>query len=129
MVLPHTQIDYAMSDRVTIWIVNEAGHDFSKATEAVPNAMIQPLTIGDINPTSFDRLAFNAARGIAKFAKAEDFILISGTPILNAIVVALWIQQFGVCNILQWDARRKKYRRFDLNSKRMREMLEEQMIS
>jgi len=111
----------------TIWIVNEAGHDFSRATDAVPGAMIQPLTIGDINPTSFDRLMFNAARGIGKFAKAEDFILISGTPILNAIVVALWMQQFKICNILQWDARKRRYQKFVISSDRMKDVLDEQM--
>lgn len=90
-----------------VWIVNDAGHDFSKAEKF---GGLQKLTIGRVNPFYPDRLAQELSIGIVRYASPEDFLLISGTPILNALALCLWVKAHGSCKVLQWDAKRQDYR-------------------
>lgn len=90
-----------------VWIVNEAGHDFSPAEEY---GELKALTVGDVNPLKVDRIAYNLARGIGGFIDdKEDYLLLSGTPILNALAVHLWLRKFPKCKILQWNAPKGEY--------------------
>lgn len=112
----------------TIWIVNEAGHSYHKAKDAVPDAELRPLTVGNVNPLAIDRLAYEVSRGITKMSKPDDYILIAGTPVLNALVMTLWILHHGVCQFLQWDAKNREYRLFTFERVDLEELLERQML-
>lgn len=114
--------------KTNIWVVNEAGHDYSKALDLLPDAELKPLTLGDVNPLQLDRLAYHVSRGIVRYSSHEDYVLISGTPALNAIVVTLWILHHGKINILQWDARRREYKLFSMTKKTMESILEKEML-
>ena len=89
----------------TIWVVNEAGHPTWLALDVVPGAKIKPLTKGrEQNPLFVDRLNYHLAEGIGSYAKAEDYLLISGSPTINAMAVLLWVLKFGEVKLLQWNA-------------------------
>lgn len=96
---------------VTIWIANSAGHSgYEKAKEITgPDAQIKPLTLGSINSLHVDRLMWELARGIANFVKREDYLIFSGTAIIPAAALVLWLEMHGECNVLLWYAAKKKY--------------------
>lgn len=98
-----------MTDQPTIWIVNRAGHPYELALEVVPGAELKSLTIGDVNPLRVDRLVWHLARGVVLFSKSEDYLLISGTPILSAISLVIWLVFHQKAKILQWDAKKRVY--------------------
>lgn len=94
----------------TVWVVNDAGHEVEDGVHALlPTAVIRALTLGDVNPLRVDRLCQHLARGIAKYAKEDDYVLLSGYQMINAMAVHLWITQFRKINILQWNAKHKRY--------------------
>lgn len=96
---------------VTVWIANEAGHSYHKIHKKLgPNVRIERLSLGDINPLRLDRLSWHIGRGIARFVKEGDYLLISGTPIVNALALTMWLQMFPSCNLALWDAKRSEYR-------------------
>lgn len=111
----------------TIWIINEAGHPYEKALELVPGAELKPLTLGDINPLKVDRLNWHIARGVARFAKADDYLLISGSPIINAMAVLLWVIWFGQARILQWNAKFRNYELASVNEEELEKLLNRQV--
>lgn len=116
-----------MTDSPTIWVVNEAGHDYSKALDLFPNADLQFLSVGNINPLFFDRMTDTFAEGIAKYVKREDYLLISGTPPANAVVYFLWMILFREVNALLWDAKRGKYKIARLTEDHARTLLQSHM--
>lgn len=93
----------------TIWVTNDAGHSTEKALLVVPNAVIRPLTLGDINPLRVDRLCYHIARGITQYGKEEDYLLLSGYQMVNAMAVHLWLTHFKTVRILQWNAKQRRY--------------------
>jgi len=99
-----------MTIQPTIWIVNEAGHNYDKALEVVPDARLSFLSTGNINPLAFDRMIDTFAQGVIKYVKPEDYLLISGTPPANAVVFLLWIMHFEECKVLLWNAKLQKYK-------------------
>ena len=95
----------------TVWIVNEAGHNYERAKDHAGNdCKFSHLTEDSINPHRVDRLAKQIARGVIKYANPDDFILISGTPMVNVLAVWIWLLHFKKCKILQWDAKARHYR-------------------
>ena len=109
----------------TVWNVNYAGHDYDKATEiAGSDAKFSYLTEDDINPHRVDRLSKHIAVGIVKYAKKDDFILISGTPMVNVLAVWIWMIHFGECKILQWDAKQRKYKLTTIREDSIRSMMQ-----
>lgn len=98
-----------MTNKTIIWVANEAGHSYEKALDIVPEADIKPLTLGNINPLNFDRLSYHIARGVTHFVKRDDYLLISGTPVVNAVAMHIWLLHFGRIKLLQWNAKRREY--------------------
>lgn len=90
-----------------VWIINDAGHDFSKAERF---GALKRLTVGNINPFHLDRLARDLSVGIVQDATPDDYLLISGTPILSGLALHLWLTRHGACKVLQWDAKKQDYR-------------------
>jgi hypothetical protein len=84
-----------------VWIVNEAGHDFTKAARF---GTLRAITTADVNPLNLDRLIFHVTKVVGRFTKPDDLLLVSGTPILTGIVLRQWLAAHPICNILQWNA-------------------------
>ena len=94
---------------VTVWIANEAGHPYHKIKEKLGEVTIKSLSLGDINPLRVDRISWHLGRGIASYVKETDYLLISGTPIVNALALTMWLQMFSKCKLAIWDAKKREY--------------------
>jgi len=115
-----------MSKRpTTIWIVNEAGHDYEKARDLFDsNIKFSYLTENEINPHHVDRLAKHIAKGVIKYARKEDYVLVSGTPMVNVLAIWIWLLFHKECNVLQWDAKSRAYRKSTLREDATRNMMQ-----
>lgn len=98
------------NDAATVWIANEAGHPYHKIREKLgDNVKIKPLSLGDINPLRVDRVSWHLGNGIGSFVKEQDYLLISGTPIVNALALTMWLLMFPTCRLALWDAKKREY--------------------
>lgn len=88
-----------------VWIVNKAGHDYTAAEEY---GELRALSMGSIDPFRVDRLAYDLSK-LARYTRKDDFLLLSGAPILNGLSLHMWLQTHGECNTLQWHAKRRTY--------------------
>lgn len=111
-----------------VWVANQAGHPYYKVQRLVPGVEIKALTLDDVNPLEVDRLFWHIARGISKYCKSEDYLLISGSPMVNAACLVLWLMHFGECNLIQWNATFRKYEKKHIERENLVRILEEQMI-
>jgi hypothetical protein len=95
----------------TIWIVNEAGHPYYHAKDTIPEgrAKFIPFTTGNVNPFHVDRHAKEIARGISRYARENDYVLVCSLPVLNFLVGAIWLQNFPSVQLLIWDAKNSEY--------------------
>ena len=116
-----------MEPSPTIWVVNEAGHDYSDALKLIPGATLQFLSVGNINPLFFDRMTDTYAEGIAKYVKKGDYLLIAGTPPANAVAYFLWMLMFHECNSLLWDAKQGRYKIARLTEEHAKDLLQKHM--
>ena len=94
-----------------VWLTNEGGHDYKDAERY---GRLMPITTGSINPFNPDRLMVMVSHRL-KVADPEDFLVISGSPILNALALAMWLERFGQCNALLWSHRDKAYKHLNLS--------------
>lgn len=113
----------------TIWIINEAGHEYSKALDVVPNGELKPLTVDNINPLQVDRTLAHIAKGIAKYSRPTDYVLISGTPILSLLVGAVWFEIHDQMQILQWNAKAREYELSTIASSQVGDILDRYLLS
>lgn len=111
----------------TIWVCNDAGHPTHKALLVVPHAEIRSLTLGDINPLRVDRVAYHIARGITKYAKEGDYLLLSGYQMVNALAVHMWLTHFKKVRVLQWNAKHKRYELTEKTQEDFEELLHKEM--
>lgn len=103
-----------------VWIVNDGGHDYSKARQF---GELDVLTEGDVPVFKLERVWKNLCLKILE-AQPDDYVLISGTPILTGLVLHLWFLTFGECNILQFDAKSRRYQPDTLDPVTLAETLE-----
>lgn len=107
---PRAKVNEDQKEAVTVWVANEAGHPYHKIKEKLGDGVqIKSLSLGDINPLRVDRLTWHLGRGIASFARETDYLLISGTPIVNALALTMWLQMFATCKLALWDAKKREY--------------------
>jgi hypothetical protein len=111
----------------TVWVANAAGHPYHKVLSLVPDAEIKSLTMDDVNPLEIDRLMWHLARGIGKYVQADDYLLISGTPMVNAAAFTLWLLHFGRCNLVQWNAVKRAYELKNVERENLGRILEQHM--
>ena len=109
----------------TVWIVNAAGHDYSDASRF---GDLKPLSVGNISPLRVDRVMFSFSEGIGRRATEDDYLLISGSPMLNALAVVMWLRRFPECKVLQWDAKQRSYILTQLTTKHMDSIMEEALM-
>lgn len=84
--------------RPTVWVVNDGGHDYSKAESW---GTLVRLTEGGLNPFKLDRLSQQIAEKLS-IATADDYLLISGLQIINGLCMVMWLMKFDHLNLLQW---------------------------
>lgn len=88
-----------------VWLVNKGGHNYAKLENF---GRIIPLTTGAVNPFNPDRLMLNLGHFL-RMASPEDYLAISGLPLLNALALAMWLRKFPVAHILQHSIREDDY--------------------
>lgn len=106
-----------------VWIVNFAGHDFSNAKEY---GELENLTVGRVNLISLDRAKFDLTQKIFEQTNVEDYLLLSGKPVLVAIAVSAWLYKHGKCRMLIHELKKNKehvYRLLDLSSENFNDIL------
>jgi hypothetical protein len=110
MITPMTEKDLMpqpMSQRVpVVWLTNEGGHDYKDAERF---GRLMPITTGSVNPFNPDRLMVLISHRL-RVATAEDFLAISGSPMLNALALAMWLRRFKTCRVLLWSHRDTQYK-------------------
>jgi hypothetical protein len=88
-----------------VWLVNEGGHAYTKAERF---GRLLPLTQGNVNHFNLDRLMVSVGPKLQS-AHEDDYLLISGSPILNGLIVSMWLAKFQKANLLQWSTRADGY--------------------
>jgi len=86
-----------------VFITNYAGHTYDGARQY---GNLVALTKGYVSFGSLDRMKYNVFERILKDTEREDWLLLSGVPIISAIAAMLWFTYHGKCKMLIWD--RKK---------------------
>lgn len=89
-----------------VYISNFGGHDFSPAEKW---GELQFITRGFISFQSLDRLKFQIAQGILD-SSPDDYLLLSGTNIINVVAALLWFELHEKVNILNFDKTMNDYR-------------------
>lgn len=100
-----------------VFIVNRAGHDFSKAKEF---GTLVPVTSGNINVFRPDRDLYKIQRALDDFDYTQDFLLLSGNVLANALSVARLVNCLGEealwnINLLIYDAKHQRYMKHTLH--------------
>lgn len=91
-----------------VWVVNEGNHNYDNAKRFGELVMITDREKG-VNVFAIDNLVTEIKEKLIS-AKKDDYILISGYPILNAIVIHYFLKNFGQALILQWEGNNRKYK-------------------
>ncbi len=94
------------ADETIVWIVNQAGHDYS-ASESFGRNMA--LSIGNVDPFRVDRRCYDICSAIGLYTRKDDFLLLSGAPVLNGLAMSAWLRMHPSVNLLQWHAKRREY--------------------
>ncbi len=90
-----------VDDRVTrkVYITNFAGHDYSKAEKF---GKLTAITTGYVSFHSLDRVKYQVCEAVDK-ADPEDFLLLSGIPVLCVIAALYWNWKHKKCKLLIHD--------------------------
>ena len=98
-------------NKAKIYIVNDAGHDFSNAFDYTDLPRLQAqvnLTEGSQDIFDTDRMVYTIKQRL-KHSLKEDYILLSGSSVLNAIAVGIQMLRFGEVNLLLYNAKERRY--------------------
>lgn len=109
-----------MDSGVRVYIANYAGHDHK---EAKKYGEFKVITTGYVDFSAIDRLKFQIIRAI-KDSRPDDWLLLSGANITNALAASLWIIKHGVVKILNFDRQSRVHREIILRRDYEREMME-----
>lgn len=88
-----------------VWIANEGGHSYKQAEKF---GRLIPLTKGSVNYFNLDRLMVTIGPKLQS-VHPDDYMLVSGTPVIVGLVIAMWLARFDHINILQWSQSRGTY--------------------
>lgn len=95
-----------------VYIANYAGHDY---TEAEAYGQLCYITRGFVSFDSLDRLKFSIAQAVAD-TQPQDWLLLSGTNIVNVLAALLWYEKHHVVKILNFDKTERTYRELVVHS-------------
>lgn len=77
-------------------------------TTAQAYGSLRPLTNGKYSIFRTTKIIEDIAHGIST-TEPEDYLLFSGSSVISALALCLWLMHHGQCNILLWDAQEKRY--------------------
>jgi|SRR3972149_8312371 len=89
-----------------VWVVNERFHQYSSAERY---GELQPLTQGKVNIFRIDNLVVALTGKLDKLASKDDYILVSGYALINALAVHYFLTRFGFARTLVWGANEQDY--------------------
>ena len=95
----------------TVWIINAGNHLYDGAEKF---GTLKVLTEGRVNVFAPDNLVRKCKESLIN-ANCEDYLLVSGYSIPNAIVVHYFLKRFGFAKILIWEANNRKYKAITLH--------------
>lgn len=109
-------------DAVTsrVFVANYAAHDYEDAERY---GEIKYITKGFVSFQGLDRLKFQIGQGIMD-ATADDWLVLSGTNIINVLAALLWFQKHGCCKILNYDKSSRTYREIVVTKENNAKLLE-----
>jgi hypothetical protein len=88
-----------------VFIVNKSGHDYKPAEKW---GDLYPLTEGTVHPLQTDRIR-KLIEGALSCSIKQDYLLLSGAPILNALAAVEFYRKHGLVNYLVYDAKQHNY--------------------
>jgi hypothetical protein len=94
-----------------IYVTNYAGHDLSHAFRftALSRKEAQVnLTEGNVDIFDITRLIYTIKQKIRQSNK-DDFLLLSGSIILNCIAFSQWLERHGMVNLLIYNSKERCY--------------------
>lgn len=83
-----------------VFVVNLGYHDFSPAKRF---GDLVPCTKGNIDLRQTDRIEAQI-QTVLNESDEDDYLLVSGSPILVALAVGYWFRLHRTCNLLFWDS-------------------------
>lgn len=109
-------------EAVRVFVTNYAGHDYEDAKEYGEFVWI---TRGYVSFQSLDRVKYTIAEQVVK-SGPEDWLLLSGKPIISAIAVLIWFSRHKKVKMLVWDqkSKGKKYRELIITERNMNELIQ-----
>lgn len=96
-----------------VFVTNFAGHDYSKAEKF---GTIIPLTRGNLDFGSLDRVKYYLAERIV-LSTEDDYVALSGSSFIAAVVCCLWMELHGQVKILNYDKMTDEYRLFVMTAR------------
>lgn len=107
-----------METGVKVWIVNYAGHDFEAAKKY---GELHHIVRGFISFQSLDRVKFQVIEKMREM-EAQDYLLLSGTNVINVLAVTNAMCRFGKVNLLVFDKDENEYRELKLTTTHITEL-------
>ena len=89
----------------TVWVVNNSGHDMSKASEF---GEVVNLTEGRVAVFSSDRIYSELSEKLSGI-KPGDYILLSGYALLNVFACIVSLERIRELNVLLYDFNNQAY--------------------
>lgn len=90
----------------TVWIANRnPARDYAQAAGYGP---LRELSGGSVNVFALERVLADLHAALGE-ARPDDYLLLSGTNVINAFAVALWLRRFGRIRLLLHDYKAKRY--------------------
>lgn len=119
----------AKNKKPIVWLVNRnAGHDYSGAEKY---GDLVPLTEGLAHPFATDRFLALVHERLARFGE-EDYLLLSGHLLLNAVALGYLARKFGWLRLLVLHMKSRTYverfldyRHLNVHVERLLEVLKE----
>lgn len=91
-----------------VYIVNDGNHTYDSAKRFGELVTITDRNKG-VNVFAIDNLVKEIKEKLVN-SMSNDYVLISGYPILNSIVIHYFLKKFGKVLLLQWEGNNRKYK-------------------
>lgn len=88
-----------------VFIANVSGHDYTRAKRF---GDLIGVTQRRVDITHTDRLELDV-QSVLRNASDKDYLLVSGSPVVNALCIAYLLNKHGHVNMLFWDALERDY--------------------
>jgi len=99
-----------------IWIANATGHDFTAARKFGDELI--PITEGRINIFNVKAMVEEFKTKMEPYEK-DDWLLLSGSSIINVIASQIVVDRFGEVKFLIYDAASHTYIPREINTKQL----------